>query len=54
MVVIRTAVEREVSGRHHFLGVRVVGRFIGPHHIVVVVDFNRPVQLVNGTLSLSC
>ena len=49
VVVIGTAVEREMSGRGHFLGVGVVGCFVGPQHVIVVVDFNRAVQLVNGT-----
>ena len=50
VVVVRSAVEGEVSGCGHLFGIRVEGCFVGPQHIIIVVDFNRPVQLVNGTL----
>src|SRR5580692_9110993 len=47
MVVIRTAVEREVSGSGRFSCVGIVGRFVRPEYVAFVVDLNRSVQLVN-------
>src|SRR5580704_17032637 len=45
MVVIRTAVEREVSGSGRFSCVGIVGRFVRPEYVAFVVDLNRSVQL---------
>ena len=50
VIVVRSAVEREMSVGGYFFGVRVVGCFIRSQHIILVVDFNRTVQLVNRTL----
>ncbi len=49
VIVIGTAVEREVSGSRRFPGVGVVGGFVGPQYVGSVIDFNRTVQLVDRT-----
>jgi len=52
VVVIGAAVEREVSGCGRLPRVGVVSGLIRPHHIASVIDFNRPVQLVNRAFLL--
>src|SRR5260370_1412792 len=49
MVVVRAAVEREVSRRRRFLGLRIVSRFIRPQDVGSVVNLYRPMQLINST-----
>ena len=38
-----------MSSRGHLFRLGVEGCFIGPQHIILVIDFNRPVQFVDGS-----
>src|SRR5258708_11683039 len=49
MVVVRAAVEREVSRCRRFLGLRIVGGFVRPQNIASVVNLYRSMQLINST-----
>src|SRR5712691_8210502 len=49
MVVVRAPVEREVSRRRRFLGLRIVGGFVRPQNIASVVNLYRSMQLINST-----
>jgi len=37
-----------MSGRGHLFRLGVEGCFISPQHIILVIDLDRPVQLVDG------
>ena len=47
VVVVGTAVEREVACPRRFPGVGVVSGFVSPQYVGSVIDFNRAVQLIN-------
>src|SRR5882757_3133691 len=47
MVVVRTAIKRDVAGGGGFSAVGVVGDFVGAEDVIAIVDFGVAVQFVD-------